>query len=122
QAQEVAAFQAGWKVRALKRVVADMSPIFQATNILHPGFNVRAWQAICAWKVTPEKPWIGLLGGTGGRKSRIAYLKALDIIEDTMEQNMPTKTRSARRSRRDSGEPRREFPCARYALPPFLAD
>lgn len=61
------------------KITAMIPPRFQATDIGHPTFNRKAWDKIRDWRPTSEKPWLGLLGATGGGKSRIGYLLAESI-------------------------------------------
>lgn len=63
-------------------IQGKIPPLFRSTDIDHPRFNRRAWEKLKTWRPTPEKPWLGLIGGTGTCKSRIAYRLALDIARE----------------------------------------
>lgn len=76
-----------------KSVARSIPPIFQSTETNHPKFNMPAWEAIKSWEPTKEKPWLGLSGGTGGCKTRIAYLAAQSIIERMARRRAPRTER-----------------------------
>ena len=60
----------------LAKIRANVPPRFQATDINHPSFRLKAWQTIKNWRPSAETPWLGLIGSTGACKSRMGYLLA----------------------------------------------
>jgi DNA replication protein DnaC len=63
-------------------ITRETPPRFRATDIKHTSFNRKAWALIGKWNPTDEKPWLFLVGTTGGCKTRMAFLLARRIIVD----------------------------------------
>lgn len=74
-------FAESWVAEFRALVAENVFPVFRATRIDHPKFNRPAWECIRRWRPSDVKPWLGLRGGTGGSKSRIAYLWASEALE-----------------------------------------
>lgn len=69
------------KLAALQEEITEQTPPrFRTTDTAHPLFNLKAWTKIGPWKPTEEKPWIFLLGSTGGCKTRMSFLLARQYL------------------------------------------
>lgn len=64
------------------KIAHETPPRFRATDIKHASFNRKAWSLIRKWNPTDEKPWLFLVGGTGGCKTRMGFLLVRRIILD----------------------------------------
>ena len=61
---------------SLAREVDSLTPPrLRTPDIMHPAFNLALWRKVEAWKPTRERPWLGLIGGTGECKTRCAFLR-----------------------------------------------
>lgn len=60
--------------RYLRALDAVTPPRIRATDPAHPEFNAALWERVQDWKMTVERPWLGLVGPTGTSKTRIIYL------------------------------------------------
>ncbi|MCP5534256.1 MAG: hypothetical protein H7A48_13890 [Akkermansiaceae bacterium] len=59
-----------------ERFVDSITPArFLDTRLDHPDFNRPLWERVNAWRATDERPWLGLVGETGGSKTRCAFLR-----------------------------------------------
>ncbi|MGC4017653.1 MAG: ATP-binding protein [Luteolibacter sp.] len=47
---------------------------YRMSDVTHPTFNVRLWTGLQSWQPTKDKPWLGIIGGTGMCKTRCATL------------------------------------------------
>jgi hypothetical protein len=65
---------------AQEKALDELPPLFRATDTAHPRFNLTAWNKVKDHTLTPEKPWLGLIGETGKCKTRMAALIAIEEI------------------------------------------
>lgn len=68
------------KIEVAAGVNEDTPDLFKRTDINHPEFNKTAWAKIQIHELSNDLPWIGFVGMTGRCKSRMAYLKAAELI------------------------------------------
>ena len=57
-------------------------PRYYETDIERPEFNKGLWEHVEEWRPTPEKPWLALIGPSGNCKTRIAWLKARQLVHE----------------------------------------
>jgi len=55
---------------------------YQATNRDHPTFNLDLWERAKQWRPTDDVPFLGLIGDSGGSKTRIAFMLWMVIISE----------------------------------------
>ena len=77
-----------------ERFVDSITPArFLDTRLDHPDFNRPLWERVKAWRATDERPWLGLVGITGGSKTRCAFrrlrLEPRIYIDDVLSAGDP---------------------------------
>jgi len=88
RAAEEAAAIARLRESTLARLDRMTPARYLATDIKHSSFNLKLWQQVKTWRPTPEIPWLGLIGESGGCKTRFAYL----LLRDIVLESLPTST------------------------------
>jgi len=71
--------------RQLSRIQETKKRIIPAryfqTDISHPDFNRKLYDAVMEWSPSEETPWLGLVGETGLCKSRCASLRLAAFVD-----------------------------------------
>ncbi len=66
---------------ALEKFDSKIPPRYLATNTAHRDFNRALWERIRHWQPSADAPWLGLIGPSGGCKTRCGVLCLRNQIE-----------------------------------------
>mgnify|MGYP000715164099 CR=1 FL=1 len=67
--------------QAAEAAMLKLTPArYQTTDTAHPDFNLCLWEEIQSWRPTDSFPWLGMIGPTGGSKTRCAFLLFREIV------------------------------------------
>lgn len=72
---------------------------YRATNQDDERFNADLWGAVSEWLPSSEVPWLGLIGASGLCKTRIAWLKARQMLYSLPDSDFDMKLPEGRRLR-----------------------